>query len=174
MPAPASLASIHSPSLNPTVPICSGVYKCGFATTQEAYESNVGPLFESLDRVEKILSDGRKYLTGDRLTEADIRLWTTIIRFDPVYVGHFKTNTAMIRSGYPRIHAWCQQLYFEDEGKDAFESTTDFDSIKAHYYQSHSQINPTRIVPKGPYPHILPPGQTCARVEETGEKRKKL
>ena len=81
-----------------------GVYKSGFATTQEAYEKAVVSVFDSLDRVEKILDGKKKYLVGDTLTEADIRLFVTIIRFDPVYVGHFKCNFRTIRSGYPNIH----------------------------------------------------------------------
>lgn len=139
------------------------MYKCGFATSQEAYESNIGPLFDSLDRLEKILSDGRTYLFGDKLTEADIRLYTTIIRFDCTYVGHFRTNLATIRAGYPRLHKWMQNLYWNNP---AFKETTDFDSIKAHYFQSHPQINPLRIVPKGPLPHILPLGAGPERVPE--------
>lgn len=92
--------------------INNGVYKCGFATTQQAYESNVGPLFKSLDRVEQILQDGREFLVGGKLTEADIRLFTTIVRFDPVYVGHFKCNINTIRAGYPNIHKWLRNLYW--------------------------------------------------------------
>ena len=83
--------------------INNGVYKCGFATTQEAYESNVGPLFKALDRVEKMLEDGRTYLYADKLTEADVRLFTTIIRFDPVYNLHFKCNYRTIRDGYSQV-----------------------------------------------------------------------
>jgi putative glutathione S-transferase len=135
--------------------INNGVYKSGFATKQDAYEESVNPLFEHLDKAEKILSDGREYFVGDRLTEADIRLWTTIIRFDPVYVGHFKCNIRTIRAGYPHLHRWMRNLYWNG-ANGAFKDTTDFDSIKAHYYQSHAQINPTRIVPVGPLPHILP------------------
>ncbi|EST07445.1 Glutathione S-transferase, N-terminal [Kalmanozyma brasiliensis GHG001] len=133
--------------------INNGVYKCGFATLQDAYESNVGPLFESLDRVEKQLSDGRKFLFGGKLTEADIRLFTTIVRFDCVYFTHFKCNYRTIRDGYPHINRWLLGLYWNDP---AFKDTTDFDSIKAHYFQSHPNINPHRIVPQGPVPHILP------------------
>lgn len=133
--------------------INNGVYKCGFATAQQAYEANVGPLFSSLDRVEKMLADGQTYVFGDKLTEADIRLYTTIVRFDPVYFTHFKCNFRTIRDGYPHIHRWLQNLYWNHS---AFKDTTDFDSIKAHYFQSHPNINPHRIVPQGPVPHILP------------------
>ncbi|MCO5565426.1 hypothetical protein L7F22_019099 [Adiantum nelumboides] len=135
--------------------INNGVYKSGFATKQDAYQESVKPLFDHLDKVEKILNHGRNYLVGNRLTEADIRLFTTIIRFDPVYVGHFKCNIKTIRDGYPNIHKWVRQLYWK-EGAGAFKDTTEFESIKAHYYQSHPQINPTRIIPAGPHPYILP------------------
>lgn len=130
----------------------NGVYKSGFATTQEAYQSNVVPLFKSLDRLEKIL-EGKQFLVGDTLTEADIRLFTTIIRFDPVYVGHFKCNLGTIRYAYPALHKWVRNLYWNHP---AFKDTTHFDSIKSHYYQSHPNVNPTRIVPLGPMPHVEP------------------
>ncbi|KAJ3570564.1 hypothetical protein NP233_g4324 [Leucocoprinus birnbaumii] len=132
--------------------INNGVYRAGFATTQEAYETAVKDVFEALDKVEKIL-EGKHYLIGDRLTEADIRLWVTIIRFDPVYVGHFKCNFNTIRAGYPAINLWMRKLYWNN---DAFKSSTSFDHIKTHYYWSHQMINGTRIVPLGPIPHILP------------------
>ncbi|PFH49589.1 hypothetical protein AMATHDRAFT_62909 [Amanita thiersii Skay4041] len=132
--------------------INNGVYKAGFATTQEAYEKAVVRVFEALDKVEKLLV-GKDYLVGDRLTEADIRLWVTIIRFDPVYVGHFKCNFRTIRDGYPAIHKWMQKLYWNN---DAFKSCTDFLHIKTHYYWSHGSINGTRVVPLGPVPHVLP------------------
>ncbi|CED82196.1 Predicted glutathione S-transferase [Phaffia rhodozyma] len=131
----------------------NGVYKSGFATTQEAYEKNVRPLFAALDRLEQILEGGKLYLVGDQLTEADVRLFTTIIRFDPVYVGHFKCNLGTIRHSFPNLNNWLKNLYWKN---DAFKSTTDFDHIKEHYYYSHVQINPTRIVPVGPVPHIEP------------------
>ena len=90
-----------------------GVYKAGFATSQSAYETNVKLVFDSLDRVEKILSqNGGEYLVGGRLTEADVRLFTTIIRFDPVYHGHFKCNFRTIRAGYPAIHKWVSFFLF--------------------------------------------------------------
>ena len=87
------------------------MYKSGFASTQTAYEAAVTPLFESLDRLEKMLT-GKDYLIGDRLTEADVRLFVTIVRFDPVYVGHFKCNIRTIRDGYPAIHLYVHYLSF--------------------------------------------------------------
>ncbi|ORX33591.1 glutathione S-transferase [Kockovaella imperatae] len=133
--------------------INNGVYKSGFATTQEAYEKNVVQLFKSLDRVEKILSDGRDYLIGGKLTEADVRTYTTIVRFDPVYHGHFKCNLGSIRHDYPHINRWLKNLYWNNP---AFKDTTDFDQIKEHYYYSHGNINPTRVVPLGPKEDIEP------------------
>ncbi|KAJ7122924.1 glutathione S-transferase [Mycena epipterygia] len=132
--------------------INNGVYRAGFATTQEAYESAVKIVFAGLDKVEKILT-GKKYLVGGRLTEADIRLWVTIIRFDPVYVGHFKCNFRTIRDGYPAINSWMKEIYWKIP---AFKDSTNFEHIKTHYYWSHPQINGTRIVPAGPIPHIEP------------------
>lgn len=134
------------PSIN------NGVYRAGFATTQVAYEKAVIELFEALDKVENILA-GKEYLVGDKLTEADVRLYVTIIRFDPVYVGHFKCNLRSIRDGYPAIHTWLRKLYWNN---DAFKSQTDFNHIKTHYYWSHPSINPTRVVPVGPIPDIKP------------------
>lgn len=134
------------------VQVNNGVYKSGFASTASAYESNVKPLFESLDRLEKML-DGKDYLVGNQLTEADVRLYTTIVRFDPVYVGHFKCNIGTIRHDYPNLNRWLKNLYWNNA---AFKDTTDFEHIKKHYYMSHAQINPTRIVPVGPLPAIEP------------------
>lgn len=122
----------------------NGVYKCGFAKSQVAYEKAYHQLFESLDKIEERLSKSR-YLIGNKLTEADIRLWTTLIRFDPVYVGHFKTNKKRIID-YPNIYGYTRDIYQSFDIKD----TVNMVHIKNHYYQSHDQINPTRIVPLGP------------------------
>ncbi|ESK92436.1 glutathione s-transferase [Moniliophthora roreri MCA 2997] len=132
--------------------INNGVYRSGFATTQGAYETAVKQLFASLDRVEEILKSN-EYLVGGQLTEADVRAWVTMIRFDPVYVGHFKCNIRNIRNGYPAINKWMKKLYWNH---DAFKSSTNFEHIKTHYYWSHPHINPTRVVPVGPVPDIEP------------------
>ena len=133
--------------------INNGVYKSGFATSMEAYQESVLPLFEALERADRHL-EGKQYAFGGRLTEADIRLYTTIVRFDPVYVGHFKCNLHSIRGGkFPNLHRWLRELYWKNP---AFKNTTDFDSIKKHYYASHVTINPTSIVPVGPKPDIEP------------------
>ena len=122
----------------------NGVYKSGFATTQEAYESAVSALFDGLDTLNERLSTQR-YLMGDRITEADWRLFTTLIRFDPVYVGHFKCNLKRIVD-YPALSGYVKELY----QIDGVEETTNFDHIKRHYYYSHTMINPTQVVPQGP------------------------
>lgn len=137
--------------------INNGVYKSGFATTQAAYDRNVVALFEALDRAESHLAgkkpDDGPYWFGKDITEVDIRLFVTIIRFDPVYVQHFKCNIRDIRSGYPHVHAWMRNLYWNHP---AFRDTTQFDHIKWHYTKSHTQINPLSITPRGPVPDILP------------------
>ena len=122
----------------------NGVYRSGFATTQEAYEEAVGDVFDALDRLEDRLSSQR-YLAGDRITEADWRLFTTLVRFDPVYVGHFKCNLRQIVD-YPNLSNYTRDL-FQVPG---VAETVDLDHIKKHYYRSHETINPTRIVPAGP------------------------
>jgi putative glutathione S-transferase len=122
----------------------NGVYKAGFATTQQAYEEAVTPLFETLDWLDAQLATQR-YLTGAQLTEADIRLFTTLIRFDAVYVGHFKCNLRRI-ADYPNLAAYTRDIY----QLPGIAQTVDFMHIKRHYYESHRGINPTGIVPLGP------------------------
>ncbi len=129
----------------------NGVYKAGFATTQEAYEEAVHPLFSTLDVLEDRLATHR-YLCGERLTEADWRLFTTLVRFDAVYVGHFKCNLRRIVD-YPNLWGYTRELY----QYPGVAETTDFTHIKRHYYQSHESINPTRIVPVGPDLNFLSP-----------------
>lgn len=124
----------------------NGVYRAGFATTQAAYEEGVLPLFETLDWLEERLST-RRYLTGETITEADWRLFTTLIRFDAVYVGHFKCNVRRI-ADYPRLSAYLRAL-LEVEG---VRGTVNLGHIKRHYYQSHRTLNPSGIVPIGPEP----------------------
>ncbi len=122
----------------------NGVYKAGFATTQEAYEEAVRPLFATLDSLEARLADNR-YLCGGRLTEADWRLFTTLLRFDAVYVGHFKCNLRRLVD-CPNLWAYTRDLYQYPGVKE----TVNFTHIKNHYYQSHRTINPSGIVPIGP------------------------
>ena len=122
----------------------NGVYKSGFATSQEAYDEAVGPLFDSLDWLEGILSENR-YLTGDRLTEADWRLWTTLARFDDVYHGHFKCNRRRLID-YPNLWAYTRELY----QIPGVAETLRTDHIVRHYHYSHDTINPYRILPTGP------------------------
>ena len=122
----------------------NGVYKAGFATTQAAYEEAVRPLFATLDGLEERLA-AKRYLCGERLTEADWRLFTTLVRFDPVYFSHFKCNVRRIID-YPNLWGFTRELY-QHAG---VSETTNFEHIKKHYYQSHDRINPTRIVPIGP------------------------
>jgi glutathionyl-hydroquinone reductase len=122
----------------------NGVYMSGFATTQEAYEEAVIPLFEALDELDERLGRQR-YLTGSRITEADWRLFTTLVRFDPVYHGHFKCNRRRIRD-YPNLWGYLRDLY----QVPGVSETVHVDLIKAHYYGSHETINPHLIVPVGP------------------------
>lgn len=124
--------------------INNGVYRAGFATSQQAYEDAYHQLFDALDWVEGILSR-KRYLVGATVTEADWRLFTTLIRFDAVYYGHFKTNRQRI-ADYPAISNYLREL-FQWPG---IAQTVDFTHIKQHYYGSHDSINPTRIVPLGP------------------------
>ena len=122
----------------------NGVYRAGFATTQQAYEEAFGELFAALDTLEERLGRQR-YLAGDLITEADWRLFTTLARFDPVYVGHFKCNLRRI-ADYPNLSNYLRELY----QVPGIAETVNMHHIKAHYYGSHETINPTRIVPVGP------------------------
>ena len=124
--------------------INNGVYKCGFATSQDAYNNAFNSLFDALDKIELRLSK-QSYLVGNTCTEADWRLFTTLIRFDPVYVGHFKCNKKRIID-YPSIYDYLCRLYHMEGIKD----TVFMDHIKTHYYASHKTINPTGIIPNGP------------------------
>jgi glutathionyl-hydroquinone reductase len=122
----------------------NGVYKAGFATTQESYEQAVTALFARLDWLEERLA-GQRYLVGGQLTEADIRLFTTLVRFDAVYHTHFKCNLRRLID-YPNLWAYARDLY----ARPGFGDTVNMDHIKRHYYQTHDRLNPSRIVPKGP------------------------
>lgn len=125
-------------------PINNGVYRAGFATTQSAYEEAVTELFEALDRWEAVLQQQR-YLCGDRITEADWCMFTTLFRFDAVYYVHFKCNLRRIVD-YPNLWNYLKELYQLPGVKE----TCNLEQIKRHYYKSHPKVNPTRIVPKGP------------------------
>jgi putative glutathione S-transferase len=122
----------------------NGVYRSGFARSQEAYHEAVTDIFRVLDQLEHRLGT-RRYLMGASLTEADVRLWVTLARFDAVYYSHFKTNLRRL-TDYPNLWGYARDLY----SRPAFRETTNFDHIKRHYYVTHGEINPTRIVPDGP------------------------
>ncbi|WP_144934067.1 glutathione S-transferase family protein [Pseudomonas alabamensis] len=123
----------------------NGVYRAGFATTQQAYEEAFDALFAELDQLEQLLAQQR-YLAGAYLTEADVRLFTTLVRFDAVYHGHFKCNLRRVVD-YPNLSNWLHELY----QWPGIAATVDLWHIQHHYYQSHTTINPTGIVPKGPH-----------------------
>tara|TARA_R110002073_G_scaffold303128_1_gene471130 strand:- start:87391 stop:88365 length:975 start_codon:yes stop_codon:yes gene_type:complete len=122
----------------------NGVYRCGFATAQDAYEDAFDELFATMDWLEELLATNR-YLAGDAISEADWRLFTTLVRFDPVYFGHFKTNKKRLVD-YPNLWAYTRELY----QWPGVAQTVNMLHIKHHYYRSHETINPTGVVPKGP------------------------
>ncbi len=121
-----------------------GVYQAGFATSQRTYETAAWSIFDTLNQLEVLLAS-RRYLFGRRQTESEWRLFPTLIRFDEVYHGHFKCNLRRLVD-YPNLFAYTRDLYQQD----GVAETVDFDHIKRHYYQTHDDINPTRIVPIGP------------------------
>lgn len=129
----------------------NGVYKAGFATTQQAYEDAFDALFDSLEWLDDLLSM-RRYVAGDRITEADWRLFTTLVRFDPVYHGHFKCNAKRIVD-FRHLGGYVRELY----QVPGVAETVDFRHIKTHYYGSHRTINPTGIIPKGPVLDLMAP-----------------
>ncbi len=122
----------------------NGVYRCGFASTQEAYDQAYERLFSTLDQLEALLAT-RRYLAGDRITEADWRAFTTLVRFDPVYHGHFKCNRQRL-ADFPALWAYTRELY----QVPGVAATVNLDHIKRHYYVTHRRINPSGIVPRGP------------------------
>ena len=131
--------------------INNGVYRAGFATKAPAYDEAATDLFDALDRIEARLGENR-YLLGDDITEADWRLFTTLVRFDPVYVGHFKCNLRRI-ADYPALSGYLRELY----QMPGIAETVVIPHIKTHYYESHRNLNPTGIVPKGPVLDFLAP-----------------
>lgn len=130
----------------------TGVYKAGFAPDQATYEQNLPAVFASLNVLERLThSNGGPYILGTQMTELDVRAYATLIRFDPVYVQHFKTNLGMIRYSYPVLHNWLKNLYWNHV---EYRNSTDFKHIKENYTKSHGDINPRAITPMGPYPDI--------------------
>jgi len=151
--------------------INNGVYKCGFAKSQEAYSQSFKELFDALDKVESILQQNR-YLCGNQFTEADIRLFTTLLRFDPVYHTHFKTNKKRIID-YPNLWDYTREIY----QMDGIAETVNMFHIKHHYYESHRHINPFGIVPDGPeidfaIPHQRDAMQKLSRTNSSNQTDK--
>ena len=122
----------------------NGVYRCGFGGSQESYDSAYARLWTAMDWLEERLAQ-RRFLMGEEITEADVRLFTTLVRFDPVYHGHFKCNRNKLTE-MPNLWAYARDLF----RMPGFGETVDFDQIKKHYYVVHTDINPTGIVPQGP------------------------
>lgn len=130
----------------------TGVYKAGFAKSQDDYNKNVPIVFAALNRLEKIIAENRgPFVLGKELTELDLRAYATVVRFDTVYVQHFKCNLGTIRHDYPQINNWLKNLYWNVPG---FRETTDFRHIKENYTKSHGDINPHAITPMGPWPDV--------------------
>ena len=130
----------------------TGVYKAGFAPDQETYDKNVPPVFAALNKLENLLARNKgPYILGTHLTELDIRAYATVVRFDTVYVQHFKCNLGTIRHDYPQLNNWLKNLYWNVKG---FRETTDFKHIKESYTKNHPDINPKGITPMGPWPDV--------------------
>ena len=124
----------------------NGVYRAGFAKSQEAYNAAYEDVFAMLDTLEATLSKQRYLVDNKHLTEADVRAWTTLLRFDPVYFTHFKCNKKMISKDYPNLFGFVRELY----QMNGIQQTVNLDEIKKHYFASHLMINPTGIIPRGP------------------------
>ncbi|EFX03899.1 glutathione transferase [Grosmannia clavigera kw1407] len=132
--------------------LCVGVYRAGFATTQEEYDAAVPRVFAALNRLERLIHrNGGPFVLGDALTELDVRAYATVVRFDVVYVQHFKCNLGTIRHDYPQVNNWLRHLYWDVPG---FRETTDFRHIKENYTKSHRDINLRGITPMGPWPDV--------------------
>ncbi|KAJ5539400.1 hypothetical protein N7513_007732 [Penicillium frequentans] len=130
----------------------TGVYKAGFAPSQEVYDKNVIPVFGALNKLENIVAQhGGPFVLGKEMTELDVRLYATLIRFDTVYVQHFKCNLGTIRHDYPVLNNWLKGVYWDVE---AAQASTDFKHIKENYTKSHLDINPKAITPMGPFPDV--------------------
>jgi len=129
-----------------------GVYKAGFAATQEDYDTHYPTVFQTLDRLEHMLDDSRSlFILGKQITEVDIKLYTTLVRFDSIYQQHFKLMLGSIRHNYPRLNRWLKNMYWNVPG---IRETTDFKHIKENYSKSHPDINPKAITPMGPVPEV--------------------
>lgn len=133
----------------------TGVYKAGFAETQEDYDAAVPAVFAALNKLEKMIAhNGGPFILGQDMTELDVRAYATVVRFDTVYVQHFKCNLGTIRHDYPQINNWLKNLYWNVKG---FKESTDFRHIKENYTKSHAGINPRAITPMGPWPEVEGP-----------------
>ncbi|PVH93363.1 hypothetical protein DM02DRAFT_541691 [Periconia macrospinosa] len=160
---PIKPLNLYPPNLRETIDkwtpflqshINTGVYKAGFATTQDAYDTNVATLFAALNTLEKFVhANGGPYILGATLTELDLRVFATIVRFDVVYVQHFKTNLGTIRHDYPVLNNWLKGVFWSEEWS-AFRETCEFRHIKENYTKSHANINPLAITPMGPFPEV--------------------
>eukprot|EP01084_Bolivina_argentea_P286854 492144_1 len=149
-----------------------GVYRCGFASTQEAFDDSYFKIFDTLDKMEKQLSETR-YLCGNQLTFTDIRAWVTLIRFDGIYHTHFKCNLKMIQYDYPNIYGYTRDIYQMPHVAKTF----DMEHAKLHYYGSHAKLNPKGLVPKGPFidfnkPHGRDKQQYSGKVDMDEEQKK--